>query len=289
MSLVTRPIEFYIEGPKREETIQLPVLDTHFDRAVLSMNKTFSPNQMYLIEAKSVSNLLPTEIYSVGVVRHYNNVAKNQDARQHLKIVLKDALSKKPLPQRIVAKLLTNNDHWQLVMIDLKKGIEHPVVYVVNTTNMTKMESVPEIHHEYFEKFGPVLNEIFEELGCTYRIREDQIQYIQGLQYGNMSCGIATDLNFQKMSTLSNVALNEMVFQVGDIVRKEVHTQLQVGEEVFEDISFELDKEHSIDHSIRYSPVEDGVRRVEVYMDLCRRQSLKEELHSSIPSSKSTP
>jgi hypothetical protein len=278
--------EFSLEGPKREENIVFDERPNEcFDAAILSMNKTFRPEQMYLIEAKSHSESPAQEgVYSVGIIRHYDNPQKNQDAKKHLKRVLKDALSQSPQPKRVVAKLLTNDDHWQLVMIDLQNGIEHPEIYVVNTTNMTKMQSLFDIQEEYFKKFGQSLNEVLKELNSSIVITPAHIRYIQGLQYGNMSCGIATDLNYQKISTLSHDKLNQSVFQTNDIVRKEVRTILKIDDDEFEDISFELDKALSTDRSKRYSSHEDARRRVEIFFEFQRRATLKGEILTKVSS-----
>ena len=55
-----------------------------------------------------------------------------------MKRVFADALSQETLPSHIVGRLLTNDDHWQLVMLDLSQGVENPRLMIVNTTHMIR-------------------------------------------------------------------------------------------------------------------------------------------------------
>lgn len=249
----------------REECIAAP----HYNERIidsgkfLSMNQTFYPPLMYLLERMTnppspflitpaspphvpsaadspVSSqgapsspllTLPTphvDAYSIGVIRHYDSAKQNSDAKEHMKIVLKDAFSKQPLPNRIVGYLLTNNDHWQLVIIDLQNGIDHPDLYVINTTNMTLKYSLEEIQQEYFWKFGDTLNQALHEVGSTARMSFNDVKYMQGLQYGNMGCGITTTLNANALIDLPTTDLESRVFKTTDIVRKIIQTEITI-------------------------------------------------------------
>lgn len=274
----------YVSGPGRRETIAV-LRDGSFpsridDPGVLTMDGSLRPPNMYLLEALSHSEALPSESeYSMGVIRQYDNPAKNRAAKDQIKRILSDAFSQDPLPEKITARLLTNDKHWQLVEIDLSRGLANPKLTIINSTNMTRFLDLPSIQESYYKIVGETINEILVEAGGT-SIPQEAIQYIQGLQYGNMGCGIAADLNFKKVQT--GAITGSHIFKKEDIISEVFEESVDLGDGHVQTFpTTRIDPRASTDRSVRVSRLDETLRRVDLSTFLSERAQLKKELITS--------
>ena len=228
-----RSVEAFIRGPGRRENISLlvdqSVTPEISDPGIMNLGRTFQPANMYVLEALSRSETPPQEgEYSVGIIRQNDSAAKKAESEEHVKRVFADALSQETLPSHIVGRLLTNDDHWQLVMLDLSQGVENPRLMIVNTTHMIRKGNMDlsRIQEIYFGVIGKTINSVLVEAGGR-AIPQEEIIYIQGLQYGNMGCGITTDLNYRKL--MRKEFTSENVTRASDFIKTEGFEDIPTG------------------------------------------------------------
>ncbi|WP_420421441.1 hypothetical protein [Simkania sp.] len=277
----------YVSGPGRKERLTV-LRDGSFpptikDHGVLTMDGTLKPANMYLLEALSQSEVLPQEAeYSMGVIRQYDDPAKNQIAKDQIQRILSEALSQAPVPEKISARLLTNDGHWQLVEIDLTEGLANPRLTIINSTNMTRSLDIPSIQESYYQIIGQTISESLVEAGGA-PVSKEKIRYLQGLQYGNMGCGIAADLNFKKVR--SGEISDAHIFKKEDIVSEEIEETLILGEgDVHTFRTTRIDTTASIDRSVRITRFDETLRRVDLFNILSEKSELKKELLGAIRS-----
>lgn len=291
-------IEAFISGKERKEEIYLKIINSqttyHNDENFLNMRKSFPHQWMYLFENLSTSlfNVPESEVFSVGIIRQYD-VDENTHSKQHLQLVFKSALQRSPRPKRIVARLLTNKNHWQLVILDLQKGIEKPELYIINSTNKAKVLSLEEIQDEYFYIIGESLNEVFSDMHTRGRIIPSEIKYIQRLQYGIGGCAFAINSNHLWFLRKYNKDIDQFCFKKGDVKIKTFIKKIPIfiGENENQKVEYvelkkkEIDKEASRDKSHRYTLIDEITQRIKFYIEILKKHQLKNELASFNPKS----
>ena len=195
-------LSFQLSGNRRLEEIHLFLndqeIDSPEDPGLLSMDASMKIPNMYLLDCLSKHQTTnEANLLHIGTIRHYDNAQKNKEAKAHVVRILSDIFQQKTLPKIITANLLTNDKHWQLVIIDLHKGINSPILKVINTTNMIRQMTLDDIQTAYYKAIGHTLNECLKKRDAKL-ISKNDIQYMQGLQYGNMGCGFATNKNYER-------------------------------------------------------------------------------------------
>ena len=273
-----KAIQACIWGPGRGENIALVVDQTLIPRisdpGVMNLGRSLQPGNMYVLEALSRSENPPQDgEYSVGVIRQNDSAGKKVESEEHVKRVFKVALSQEVLPSQIVGRLLTNDQHWQLVILDLSQGITNPRLIIVNTTNMTKTMDLSRIQEIYFDMIGKTINSVLVEAGGR-AIPQEEIVYVQGLQYGNMGCGFTTDLNYSKL--VKNEFTRESVTRAADFIKTEGFEEVKMGDETFRFPKTEI--QLVTDRSARTSRLDESFRRMQLFGELYKREQLSREL-----------
>jgi len=190
-----------------------------------------------------------------------------------VKRVFRDTLSQEALPSQIVGRLLTNDQHWQLVILDLSQGITNPRLMIVNTTNMTKTMDLSRIQEIYFDVIGKTINSVLVGVGGS-AISQEEIVYVQGLQYGNMGCGFTTDLNYRKL--IRGEFTGENIIRPSDFIKTEGFEEVKMGDETFR---FPKTKIQLVtDRSARTSRLEESFRRMQLFGELYKREQLVKEI-----------
>ena len=240
----------------------------------MNLGRSLQPGNMYVLEALSRRENPPEEgEYSVGVIRENDGVGKKEGSEEHVKRVFTDALSQKVLPSQIVGRLLTNDQHWQLVILDLSQGITNPLLMIVNTTNMTKTMDLSRIQEIYFDMIGKTINSVLVEAGGS-TIPQEEIIYVQGLQYGNMGCGCTTDLNYRKL--VRKEFTGENIIRPSDFIKTEGFEEVKMGDETFRFPKTEI--QLVTDRSARTSRLDESFRRMQLFGELYKREQLLREL-----------
>ncbi|NRA89746.1 MAG: hypothetical protein HRU43_01195 [Simkaniaceae bacterium] len=245
------------------------------------MGRTLSPANMYILEAMTISKRpLKGAVKYVGVIRQNDDAQSKQQSKEHLIREFRDALMDQDSPADVViGRLLTNDRHWQLVILKAPKNGEKPSLHIINSTQMAKKMSLEQIQEAYFRIIGDSVNSALKETGQE-PIRQEEIEYIQGLQYGNMGCGFAADLN---MDRLAAGELNkDAIFTAGDFQKVEGIEEIRVGDEVI--VFPKTDMVLTKDRSIRNTRMEEATRRLELYEELYQRECLKNEIISKASS-----
>ncbi|MCB1110091.1 MAG: hypothetical protein KDK64_03855 [Chlamydiia bacterium] len=272
-------VQAEVNGKGRRETIDLTIggLATPVsDPGILRMDRSLKAPNMYLLEALAQSEYGPLEHWhSVGIIRQNDSPAKKEVSEEHAKLVYRDALTQDEIPNRIVARLLTNDQHWQLVLLDLSEGIEKPRLIIVNTTNMIREMDLERIQEIYFDVIGQTINSVLESVGGT-PIAPGEIVYMQGLQYGTMGCGFTSDLNYGRL--LRGDLGAENVIQDSDFVKKESFETVQIGDETFQFPKTEV--KLIKDRSLRVDRFTETFRRMEFYGELLKRDQLAREIRA---------
>lgn len=273
-------VEAYIWGPGRKENISLlvdqSVKPEISDPGVMNLGRTFQPANMYVLEALSRSENPPQDgEYSVGVIRQNDGAGKKVESEEHVKRVFTDALSQETLPSQIVGRLLTNDQHWQLVILDLSQGVENPRLMIVNTTHMIRKGNIDlsRIQEIYFGVIGKTINSVLVEAGGR-AIPQEEIIYIQGLQYGNMGCGITTDLNYRTL--VRKEFTDENVTRASDFIKTEGFEEVKMGDETFRFPKTEI--QLVTDRSARTSRLDESFRRMQLFGELYKREQLAKEI-----------
>lgn len=237
------------------------------DPGLLSMNGNVNPDTMRMMEILSHRQVgrLAGE-YSLGVVRYYSDPEKNQLAVTEIKQLMDCAFSTSRKTRVITARLQNDDRHWQLVILDVAGGINSPRLKIINSINLMFNMSLNDIQKSYHQGIGATLSDCLVAQGGK-ALRSSDIEYMQGLQYGNQGCPIATDLNYRRY--VEGKFTDDQVFREGDVVINTVMKQVDLGDgEILELPESVVDKEKSLDRSMRFTQEQEASHRFQIATEL---------------------
>ncbi|SUB30407.1 Uncharacterised protein [Yersinia pseudotuberculosis] len=228
-------IKLTISGRGRHEDIVIFKSGTKLDvpeyveRNILSMNGTFSHNEMHVLEGiiskkkGRGKEVFPYVELNENEVKHGASTSSKD-----FKSLIDFRLKRNPQVKEILIPVLSNKDHWYAIHIEIDKDSNNLTPTIINTTNEAKVKDSYDCILNGYKKIQSLLGEMFKESEIFHDFNIGDFKFCQSLQYGNMGCGITTNLNEQailngKMEiddlafTKESFRTNEQVLEMSNI------------------------------------------------------------------------
>lgn len=211
-------ISIFIHGKSRNERMLVYVdrvqMNFHGQEQILNMGATFQRDDMFLLEQIVGSDSLLNYSLHAGSKNTFVAPYMNIYSERTSKLSAQEFISKSirrylqylvnfGTEKRVIIPIVTSSNprsqghHWYCCVLELDKD-NKPNITFIDSTNKMKVQKFEEILEEYYNHIVIPINNALQAEGMQ-TVAADSIEYCQGLQYGEMGCGVTTSINIKKL------------------------------------------------------------------------------------------
>ncbi|RSD32469.1 hypothetical protein [Vibrio pectenicida] len=226
-------IELKISGKGREEDIEVfkNGIKIHFssniNKNILSMTGTFPHHEMFLLE-EVASSKKNTHTEILPYIEINSNEGKYGKSTSHAELssMLDFRLGRSPETKTIVTPVLSNKDHWFMTSLEIDHESKTIKPTITNTTHEARTKGNLD---EILDGYSDVLSLTEEAIKKSSSMNDYTIEspnFCQSLQYGNMGCGITTNLNIESLLS-GELSVEHLKFTPGSFRTNEEALQVE--------------------------------------------------------------